>query len=118
MGRKHSEDPDPSLLGEEIGAWNGDTFVIDSIAFKEKKTWADENGDPHSDQQSVLERWTRPDIGHLHVEMVSQIPNFTRAIHYQRTWLLGKPGDEVHEYSCAEDNVGPPPWPWARDQSV
>ena len=57
-GRKHSEDPDPSFFGEEIGSWDGDTFVIDSIAFKEK-----------------------------------------------RTWLLGKPGDEVREYSCSEDNV-------------
>ena len=30
-GRKHSEDPDPSFFGEEIGHWEGDTLVIDSI---------------------------------------------------------------------------------------
>jgi hypothetical protein len=36
-GRKHSDDPDPSFFGEEIGAWEGDTFVIDSIAFKGAK---------------------------------------------------------------------------------
>ena len=69
-GRKHSDDPDPSFFGEEIGSWDGDTFLIDSVAFKEKRTWADENADPHSDQQHVIERWTRPDIGHLHVDMV------------------------------------------------
>jgi hypothetical protein len=108
-GRKHSEDPDPSFFGEEIGSWHSDTFVIDSIGFKEQRTWADENADPHSDKQRVVERWTRPDIGHLHVEMDVTDSKFYRApIHYQRTWVLGKPGDEVREYSCSEDNVDAP----------
>ncbi len=120
-GRKHSEDPDPSFFGEEIGSWDGETFVVDSIAFKEKRTWGDENANPHSDQQHVVERWTRLDIGHLHVEMVVTDPKFyTEPIHYQRTWLLGKPGDEVREYSCSEDNVdaphlGPGPGPIGPD---
>jgi hypothetical protein len=120
-GRKHSDDPDPSFFGEEMGSWDGDTFVIDSIAFKEQRTWADENANPHSDQQQVIERWTRPDIGHLHVDMVVTDPKFyTEPIHYQRTWLLGKPGDEVREYSCSEDNVdaphlGPGPGPIGPD---
>lgn len=120
-GRKHADDPDPSFFGEEIGSWEGDTFVIDSIAFKEKRTWADENANPHSDQQHVVERWTRPDIGHLHVDMVVTDPKFyTEPVRYQRTWLLGKPRDEVREYSCAEDNVdaphlGPGPGPIGPD---
>jgi hypothetical protein len=120
-GRSHGEDPEPSFFGEEIGSWQGDTFVIDSIAFKESKTWADENGNPHSDQQHVVERWTRPDVGHLHVEMVVTDPKFyTEPVHYGRTWLLGKKGDEVREYSCSEDNVdaphlGPGPGPIGAD---
>ena len=28
--RKHSEDPDPSFFGEELGRWEGNTLVIDS----------------------------------------------------------------------------------------
>jgi hypothetical protein len=108
-GSKHSDDPEPSFFGEEIGSWDGDTFVIDSTGFKEQRTWADENANPHSDQQHVVERWTRPDAGHIHLEMVVTDPKFyTEPIHYQRTWLLGKPGDEVHEYSCSEDNVDAP----------
>src|SRR6202163_3573364 len=35
-GRKHSDDPDPSFFGEEIGRWEDDTLVIDSIAFKDE----------------------------------------------------------------------------------
>lgn len=108
-GRKHTDDPDPSFFGEEIGSWDGDTFVIDSNAFKDKRTWADENADPHSDQTHVIERWTRPDVGHIHVEMdVIDLKYYTKPIHYQRTWLLGRPGDEVKEYSCSEDNVDLP----------
>ena len=71
-----------------------------------ESTWADENANPHSGQQHVVERWTRPDIGHLHLEMAVTDPKFyTEVIHYQRTWLLGKLGDEVREYSV----MLPPP---------
>ena len=37
--RKHSDDPDPSFFGEELGRWEGDTLVIDSIGFKDEKVW-------------------------------------------------------------------------------
>lgn len=108
-GRKHDPDPDPSFFGDEIGSWADDTFVVDSTGFKEGRTWADENADPHSDAQHVVERWTRPDIGHLHLEMTVNDPKYyTEPVHYQRTWLLGKPSDEVREFSCSEDNVDAP----------
>lgn len=119
--RKHEADPDPSFFGDEIGWWEGDTFVIDSTAFKEERTWIDENANPHSDQQHTLERWTRPDLGHIHLELVVDDPKFyTEPLHYQRTWFLGKPGQQVREYSCAEDNVdaphiGPGPGPIGPD---
>src|ERR1700674_1740578 len=45
-GRKHSEDPDPTFFGEEIGSWDGDALVMDSIGFKDTQVWADENGSP------------------------------------------------------------------------
>jgi hypothetical protein len=108
-GRKHSDDPDPSFFGEGVGSWDGDTLVIDSIAFKQERTWADENANPHSDQLHTIERWTRPDLGHLHLELTIIDPKFyTEPIHYQRTWLLGEPGQQVQEYSCAEENVDAP----------
>jgi hypothetical protein len=36
--RKHSDDPDPSFFGEELGKWEGDTLVIDSIGFKRRRS--------------------------------------------------------------------------------
>ena len=104
--RKHSEDPDPSFFGEELGRWDGDTLVIDSIAFKDKQVWIDENADPHSDALHVVERWTRPDYDHIHVETLIEDPKFyAKPFNYSRTWVLGKPGEELHEYACSENNV-------------
>jgi hypothetical protein len=104
--RKHSEDPDPSFFGEELGHWDGDTLVVDSIGFKDEKVWIDENANPHSDALHVVERWTRPDEGHIHVDTLIEDPKFyTRPFNYSRTWIAGQPGEELHEYSCSENNV-------------
>jgi len=104
--RKHSEDPDPSFFGEELGHWDGDALVIDSIGFKDTQVWADENGSPHSDALHVIERWTRPDRDHIHVDTTIDDPKFyTKSFTYGRTWVAGKPGEELHEYSCSENNV-------------
>jgi len=104
--RKHSEDPDPSFFGEELGRWDGDALVIDSIGFKDKQVWIDENANPHSDALHVVERWTRPDYDHIHVETLIEDPKFyTKPFNYSRTWVLGKPGDQLHEYACSENNV-------------
>jgi hypothetical protein len=105
-GRKHSDDPDPSFFGEEIGRWEGDTLVVDSIAFKDEKVWIDENANPHSDKLHVVERWTRPDADHIHVETLIEDPKFyTKPFTYQRTWLAGAPGQTLGEYACSENNI-------------
>lgn len=104
--RKHTEDPDPSFFGEELGRWDGDALVIDSVGFKDKQVWIDENANPHSDALHVVERWTRPDYDHIHVETLIEDPKFyTKPFNYSRTWVLGKAGDELHEYACSENNV-------------
>jgi hypothetical protein len=104
--RKHSADPDPSFFGEELGHWDGDALVIDSIGFKDEKVWIDENANPHSDALHVVERWTRPDADHIHVETVIEDPKFyTRPFTYARTWVLGRPDEQLDEYSCSENNV-------------
>ena len=104
--RKHTEDPDPSFFGEELGHWEGDTLVVDSIGFKDERVWIDENADPHSDALHVVERWTRPDYDHIHVDTAIEDSKFyTRPFNYSRTWVLGKPDEEVHEYACSENNV-------------
>jgi len=104
--RKHSADPDPTFFGEELGHWDGDTLVVDSVGFKDEKVWIDENANPHSDALHVVERWTRPDADHIHVETLIEDPKFyTRPFTYSRTWVLGQPDEETKEFSCSENNV-------------
>src|SRR5579872_521824 len=38
-----------SFFGNAVGHWEGDTLVIDSVGFKDKLTWADDDAHPHSD---------------------------------------------------------------------
>jgi len=104
--RKHADDPDPTFFGEELGHWEGDTLVIDSIGFKDEQVWIDENANPHSDALHVVERWTRPDYDHISVDTLIEDPKFyTRPFHYTRTWQLGGPDEELGEYACSENNV-------------
>jgi hypothetical protein len=105
-GLKHSDDPEPAFFGEEIGRWEGDTLVIDSIGFKGEKVWIDENANPVSDAVHVVERWTRPDYNHIHVDMrIEDAKYYTRPFSYARTWALGEPDEQIQEYSCSENNV-------------
>jgi hypothetical protein len=106
-GRGHTEDPDPTFFGEEVGKWDGDALVIDSIAFKDKQVWADENGSPHSDALHVVERWTRPDATHIQVETLIEDPKFyTKPFTYSRTWVAGTTErDQLHEFACSENNI-------------
>lgn len=115
--REHDPDPDPSYFGDKVTRWDGDTLVIDSVGFKGSGMWIDENANPESDAMHTIERWTRPDASHLHLDLTVDDPKFyTRRFHYSRTWLAGRPGEGLKEYSCEENNVdrahlGPGPGP-------
>lgn len=115
--RQHDPDPDPSYFGDKIAWWKGDTLVIDSVGFKGVGMWIDENANPESDAMHTIEHWTRPDYNHLHLDLTIDDPKYyTRSFKYSRTWLLGRPGEGLKEYSCEENNVdrshlGPGPGP-------
>src|SRR5437660_2529488 len=90
--RKHSADPDPSFFGEEIGHWDGDTLVVDSVGFKGEKVWIDENANPHSDALHVVERGTRPDADHTHAEKLIEERNcHTRPFTHWLRWVREQP---------------------------
>ena len=121
--RKHAPDADPSFFGDEIGHWEGETLVIDSVAFKDDKVWIDEYANPMSDALHVVERWTRPDSEHIHVETLIDDPKFyTKTFTYSRTWLSGDPDDQVQEFSCSENNhpnhLGLGPGPVRKDGTI
>lgn len=102
-GRPHPKDPDPTWMGNSVGHWEGDTLVIDTIGFNDK-TRLDTIGHPHSDQLHVVERLTRTDAMHIAYEVTVIDPKaYAEPFTNKRIFTL-KPGWELMEYSCEENN--------------
>jgi hypothetical protein len=99
-GRPHNLDIEPeSYTGNSIGKWEGDALVVDTIGFNDK-TWLDSTGKPHSEQMHLVERFTRPDLGHLNVAYTIEDPRaFTKPYTFSRVFTLA-PGWELQEYVC------------------
>jgi hypothetical protein len=72
-GRKHPPDPDPTYMGDSIGRWEGNTFVVDSVGFNDKG-WLDFFGNPHSDQMHVVERYKRLNHDDLSLQFTVEDP--------------------------------------------
>ena len=58
----------PAYFGYSVGRWERDAFVVDTAGFNDKNP-IDGIGHPHSDRLKIVERYRRPDFGHLDVEM-------------------------------------------------
>ncbi|MBO9710311.1 MAG: hypothetical protein J7521_19070 [Caulobacter sp.] len=123
-GRQPDPEADPRYFGNAVAHWEGDTLVIDSNGFKDSKDgklWIDENANPQSEKTHVVERWTRPDFDHIHLEMTIDDPvYYTKPFTFSRTWVHGKPGEGLTEYACNENNIdaahiGPGPGPIGPD---
>ena len=103
-GRGHPKDLEPLWMGDSIAHWEDDTLVVDSVGFNDK-TWLNGQGLPHSEDLHVIERYRRPDLGHLEVDITLDDPKaFTRPHTFHRTFTL-MPNWEIHEYVCNEFNV-------------
>ncbi len=57
-GRPHRTDVDPSVMGDSVGHWEGDTFVVDVTLFDDS-TWFERHGSFHTEAMHVTERITR-----------------------------------------------------------
>jgi len=99
-GRKPNLDVEPeSYTGLSNGKWDGDTLVVDTVGFNDK-TWLDATGKPHSDAMHLTERYKRPDLGHLNVELtIDDAKAFTKPYTFTRSFTLA-PGWELQEYVC------------------
>lgn len=60
-GRALPTEPEPTWMGTSVGRWEDDyTFVVNSVGF-EDRTWLGQEGQPHSDEMKLEERWQRVD---------------------------------------------------------
>lgn len=106
-GRPHPEDPDITYVGHSTGKWEGDTLVIDTVAMK-GDTMLDQTGMKHSDDIRVVERMRLVDAQTLENELTLHDPvAFTRPWTVKRVFKRAKPGDEMREFVCMENNRNP-----------
>src|SRR5580704_1772559 len=80
-GREHPQNLEPTYMGDSIGWWEGDTFVVDTVGFNDK-TWLDAYGNPHSDEMHVIERYKRADRITLTMQLIIDDPKT-----YTKTWV-------------------------------
>ena len=103
MNRQHPKDLDPTYAGDSIGKWEGDTLVVDTIGFNDK-TWLDGGGLPHSEALHVVERIRRVDHDTLVDDITVEDPMaYTKPLTNRQVYKL-KPGWEIQEYVCEENN--------------
>jgi hypothetical protein len=102
-GRPHEKYPEPLFHGDSIGHWEGDTLVVDAISFDER-TFIMPNGWFHSDQLHVTERYSRPSMNYLVVQITVDDPKvltkpWTSA---PRRWTLTN--DKINEFYCTNNH--------------
>ena len=101
-GRPHGKGI-PTWFGDSVGHWEGDTLVLDTVNFN-GRTRLDTIGHPHSEQLHLVQRFSRPDLGHISYEVIVDDPKtFTKLWSNTRTFTL-RPDWEMMEYSCEENN--------------
>jgi hypothetical protein len=103
-GRRHPDDPNPSYMGHSVGHWEGDTLVVDTVGLTDRG-WIAFGSYPQTEKLHVIERFRRPDLGHLEREITFDDPSaFKKPWTLKRVSSLAPKGIDVLEYVCAENN--------------
>jgi hypothetical protein len=101
------KDPGPapadSWMGQSVGRWEGDTFVVDVTGLNEQ-TWFDRSGNHHTEEMKVTERYTRtgPDV-------ITYEATITDPKTFSRPWKMSMPlyrrgekNAQLMEFKCVE----------------
>src|SRR5262249_2678801 len=67
-GRANQRNLEPSYYGHNVGHWEGDTLVVDSVGYNEK-FWFDRGTPPHTEQLPLIERFPRLDFNNMRYEV-------------------------------------------------
>ena len=100
-------DPGPapvdSWMGQSVAKWDGDTLVV-TVTGMSDRSWLDRAGNFHSDQMTVVERWTPTAAGVVRYEATITDPNV-----YTKPWkmsfnLYKHVGDDarLNQFKCVE----------------
>ena len=101
-GRPLPRDPEPFFYGNSSARWEGDTLVVESIAYDERTSMMPEVLF-HSEELRITERYTRPSMNYLIVEVAVSDPKVLLKPWKSapRRWTLGD--GEVYEFFCTNN---------------
>jgi hypothetical protein len=100
--RKPVDEPQPRWMGYSTGRWDGDTLVVDTVGFNDQ-LWLDAIGHPNTERLHMIERFRRPDAGHLTIETTIDDPGaYAKPITYTQPLTL-LPDSDLLEYYCTEN---------------
>ncbi|MEW6322256.1 MAG: hypothetical protein AB1635_14350 [Acidobacteriota bacterium] len=74
-----------SWMGQSVGRWDGDTFVVEANGFNDQ-SWFDRSGNFHSEQLTVVERYTMTGRDHIQYEATITDPKV-----FTRPWTIRMP---------------------------
>ena len=101
------KDPGPppldSWMGQSVGRWDGDTFVVDVTGFNDQ-SWFDRSGNFHSEALHVVERYTLTGRDHIQYEATIEDPKV-----FTRPWKISMPlyrhvnrNARLQQFKCVE----------------
>ena len=96
-------DAQPWWWGYSRGRWDGDTLIVESTHFRDGG-WLDVNGAPLTSDGRITERFRRPNVGTLEIDVTIDDP---RA--YTKPWTVRVnqrllPDADLIEFICLENN--------------
>jgi hypothetical protein len=103
LNRGHPAEADFLWYGDSVGHWEGDTLVVDRVNFIED-VWLDADSHPHSDKLHIVERYTRPDLGHLQTQITVEDPAvLATPWTFKRVAELA-PTESIREFICENNS--------------
>jgi hypothetical protein len=108
-GRKHRDDVAPSLHGDAVGHWEGDTLVVDRTNFSDAN-WMSAEGivSFHSDALHIVERYRRVDANTIEVDATIEDPKVLTGPWKVPTQTMKlAPFDQIMEIACTGVETAP-----------
>jgi hypothetical protein len=102
-GRGHPADLMPTNYGHNVGWWEDDTLVIDSVGYNED-FWFERMGLPHTEAVHITEYFNRRDADTVEYTFVMDDPIAYDTPVEGHLTLLWREGVELFEYICQQSN--------------
>jgi hypothetical protein len=77
-----ANDAEPWWYGYSVGHWEGDTLVVETNGFRDD-VWLDVQGSPLTSSGKMIERYRRPNYGHLEIDVTVEDPKA-----YTKPWTV------------------------------